>query len=65
MLKFEDWLKLSTKERGERYKELSDKDKFKVRMGEYYGEILEKNDDFEPEIPEFLKDKETDVSTQE
>ena len=32
ILTFEDWKKLSEKEKGERYKELSDKDKFRIRI---------------------------------
>lgn len=31
-LTFEEWTKLSEYERGERYKDLSDKDKFRVRI---------------------------------
>lgn len=31
-LTFEEWAKLSEGERGERYKDLSDKDKFRVRI---------------------------------
>lgn len=59
MLAFEEWLKLSITERGERYKDLSDKDKFKVRQGFYFFEPTADNDkDFEPEIPDFLKDLE-------
>lgn len=70
MLTFEEWLKLpNDKERGERLKELSDGDRFKVRMGDYYfgdkpGGFPDKN--FEPEIPDFLKDLEIkEESTQE
>ncbi len=35
MLSFEDWLKLSVEEKGKRYKDLSDRDKFLVRQGYY------------------------------
>lgn len=74
MLSFEEWLRLpNDKERGERCKELSDSDRFKVRMGDYYfgdkpglTDSMDKN--FNPEIPDFLKDKEINVeqeSTQE
>lgn len=56
MLSFEEWLKLSVAERGNRYKDLSNKDKFKVRQGFYFFEPIENdNKDFEPEIPDFLK----------
>lgn len=59
MLTFEEWLKLSIAERGERYKDLSDKDKFKVRQGFYFFEPTEDDSkEFEPEIPDFLKDLE-------
>lgn len=58
MLTFEEWLKLSVAERRERYKDLSDKDKFKVRQGFYFFEPTENdNKSFEPEIPDFLKDR--------
>ena len=58
MLLFEDWLKLSVEEKGKRYKDLSDRDKFLVRQGYYYEDniIIDKNLDLE--IPFFLKDVE-------
>lgn len=64
MLTFEDWLRLpNDKERGERYKELSDSDRFKVRMGDYYfgnkpGLIGPIDKKIEFDIPDFLKDLE-------
>lgn len=67
MLSFEEWIELpSDKDRGERYKDLSDKDKFKVRQGFYYfgdnpGSLKK---DFDFEIPDFLKDLEN-TSTRE
>lgn len=36
MLTFKEWLELTSNEKSEGYKELSDSDKFKVRMGSYY-----------------------------
>ena len=58
MLSFEDWLKLSVEEKEKRYKDLSDRDKFLVRQGDYYEDniIIDKN--LEIEIPDFLKDVE-------
>lgn len=66
MLSFEEWIKLpSDKDRSERYKDLSDKDKFKVRQGFYY--FGDKQGSLETplefDIPNFLKELE-DVSAQ-
>lgn len=62
MLTFEEWLRLpNDKERGERCKELSESDRFKVRMGDYYfgdkpGITDEADKNVEFDIPDFLKD---------
>lgn len=58
MLTFEEWLKLSVKERGERYKDLSNEDKYRARVCGYYFEPIEHESDKPLEIPNFLKDVE-------
>lgn len=66
MLTFEEWIKLpNDEEREKRYKELSDKDKFKVRQGFYYfgDKSSSLKPDFDFEIPDFLKDLKN-ISTQ-
>lgn len=58
MLTFEEWLKLSVKERGEKYKDLSNEDKYRARVCDYYFEPIEHESDKPLEIPDFLKDVE-------
>lgn len=61
MITFKDWLGLSIDERKERYEDLSDKDKFKVRQGNYYlestknNEGIDTNTDFMKEINQAYK----------
>ena len=57
MLTFTEWLKLSVKEKEERYKDLSDRDKFLVRQGYYYEDNIVTPENFDIEIPDFLKDE--------
>lgn len=62
MLTFEEWIKLPNDGvREKRFKDLSDKDKFKVRQGFYYfgdkSGSLEPNDNIE--IPDFLEDRDS------
>ena len=56
MLSFDDWLKLSVEERGERYKDLSNEDKYRTRVCDYYFEPTEFKNNEPLEIPDFLKD---------
>ena len=64
MLTFEEWLKLSIKERGERYKDLSNEDKYRARVCGYYFEQIGRESDKPLEIPEFLKDVEIKSDSQ-
>lgn len=58
MLAFEEWLKLSNEERGERYKDLSNEDKYRTRVCDYHFYREDHKSDETLEIPDFLKDME-------
>lgn len=52
MITFNDWLKLPNEEKKIKYNDLSDRDKFKVRQGDYYEHHNKKVDTSTPFMQE-------------
>lgn len=59
MITFFEWLELSDADKAKEYKNLSEQDKFRARMGHYYEDskiIIDENDEFYKKIHELTND---------